>query len=239
MAWWRSVPFDRQRPKRCRCPNASGGAWAVIAGYACASQSIEKLHWSIVRPPIVQTWNGYGFSPLHVGVDGGKARGRLIGCRVADDRIMRSRTRIVLLAVVAGLAVAFGVERLVETDGEAIERRTVEMKNAFMAGDTPAVLAFLVPEAEMSGDLGRRLLERALPGYVDRAATQVERVSLSLREIAVDGRNAEGTWTVIVMMKPGQAVRKLAVPGFRLRARIEYRRESDGWKIRHVEVTTS
>jgi hypothetical protein len=147
---------------------------------------------------------------------------------------MSPRTRIVLVGIVAVVVLAFVLEAVIETDREAVERRTLEMKDRFLAGDVPAVLEYLEPDAEMEGILGRRPLESAIPGYVARAEREVDGVSLNLRELAVEGQEATGAWTVTVRLKPDRMS-----PWARFRVRIAYRKDGDHWRIRHVTVEGS
>ena len=131
------------------------------------------------------------------------------------------------MAAVLGSLIAF----LIETDEEAIERVTEECRAAFLAGDESAVLGLIDPGASAGGLIGKGPLARKFAEWSAESRRRVAGATLSLREIEVNGEDARADWLVTVRMKEEEAI-----PFFRVRARIEYRRHPEGWRILHVEI---
>jgi hypothetical protein len=66
---------------------------------------------------------------------------------------------------------------------------------------------------------------------VEQVAGRVRAIALSLREIEIDGDDAQVVWRVTATVR-----RKRQMPFRRFDMRVEYRRESEVWKIRLVEI---
>jgi ketosteroid isomerase-like protein len=147
-----------------------------------------------------------------------------------------SRKVLVVLAVIVAVAVGVGLlAYVIETDEEAIERITLECRDAFLAGDVDRILAHLEPEATGTGWLGRGSLADGARRAVERYSSKVTAIEFARKEIRVDGEEAEGSWLAWVKIRdvaPGQAIGVMKV-----KARVEYRRGADGWRIRRVEVS--
>ena len=147
---------------------------------------------------------------------------------------MRRKVRVVL-AVIVAVAIGAGVlAHFIETDEEAIERITLDCRDAFLAGDVDRILAHLEPEATGTGWLGRGSLADGARRAVERYSSKVTAIEFARKEIRVDGEDAEGRWVAWVKIEdvaPGQVIGVVKV-----NARVDYRRGANGWRIRRVEV---
>jgi ketosteroid isomerase-like protein len=145
---------------------------------------------------------------------------------------MSRTTRAVLGLVVLIVGVIVGLKAIIETDEEAIERVTNACRAAFLERNVDGILANLTADAVFrDGNRNRSLADEA-GARVEQVGRRVESISLNLREIEIDGDDARALWRVNVRLRrKGQGV-----PFGRFDLRAEYRRESEVWKIRHVEI---
>jgi len=146
---------------------------------------------------------------------------------------MNRRVKVVLVLVGLAVALAVGLAAIIETDEEAIERVTNSCRNAFLERDAEAILAHLTTDAVYVQRTREEPLSSEVKRRLEQDRRRVDNVSLSLREIEVDGDDARATWRVMVRLD-----RTEGFPMFRFDARVDYRREADGWKIRRAELAS-
>lgn len=144
---------------------------------------------------------------------------------------MSRTTRGVLFLVVVIVGVIVGLKAIIETDEEAIERVTNACRAAFLERNVDGILTNLATDAVFRDGNRNRPLSDETRVRVEQVGKRVQAISLNLREIEIDGDEARALWRVNVRLR-----RKGGVPFGRFDMRAEYRRESEVWKIRLVEI---
>jgi ketosteroid isomerase-like protein len=147
---------------------------------------------------------------------------------------MNGRVKLVLVLVALVVVAIVGLAALIETDAEAIRRVTNDCRLAFLDGNVEEILVHLADDATFDVRARKDPLDAEVRRRVEQARGRVMGISLSLRDdIEVDGDVATATWQSFVRMRPGEQF-----PAGRFTVRVEYRRESDLWKVRRVEMST-
>jgi hypothetical protein len=130
-----------------------------------------------------------------------------------------TRTRLVLaLAAIAALA-AWGIERLVVTDREAIEALIEGARTAVVRGDWPAL------ESTLADDYAERGLDRAgAIAWIQRLwrRSQLSALTVDVEDVRVEGDRAAARVTVSPTMGFG---------GTRFGGRVDLERREAGWRI--------
>jgi len=130
-----------------------------------------------------------------------------------------TRTRLVLaLAAIAALA-AWGIERLVVTDREAIEALIEGARAAVVRGDGPAL------ESMLADDYAERGLDRAgAIAWIQRLwrRSQLSALTVDVEDVRVEGDRAAARVTVSPTMGFG---------GTRFGGRVDLERRAAGWRI--------
>ncbi|MEN8149501.1 MAG: nuclear transport factor 2 family protein [Planctomycetota bacterium] len=147
---------------------------------------------------------------------------------------MDGRVKLVLALMALVVALIVGLAALIETDAEAIRRVTNDCRRAFLDGDVEEILVHLASEAEYVERGRKEPLASSVRERVKQERRRIKGISLRLRDdIEVDGDVAHATWQGFVRMRPRERI-----PAGRFVVRVEYRRESDAWKVRRVELST-
>ena len=147
---------------------------------------------------------------------------------------MDGRVKLVLASIALVVVLIVGLAALIETDAEAIRRVTNDCRLAFLDGDVEEILGHLTGDAAFEERGRKEPLALEVRGRVKQVGRRVAGISLRLRDdIEVDGDVARATWKGFVRLRPGEQF-----PGGRFAVRVEYRRESDQWKVCRVEMST-
>ena len=159
----------------------------------------------------------------------------MLACTTRSIAQMNRRAKLVLVLIGLVAALAVGLSALIETDGEAIERVTNACRLGLLGGDVDAILARMTDDAVYARGKHEKTLATEVQERVAQLRRKIARISLSLREIQIDGDDARATWQVFVRMRPGE---DFPMGRYGVRVRVEYRREPSDWKVRRVEVST-
>ena len=130
-----------------------------------------------------------------------------------------TRSKLLLLAVVGAVALAFLIERLIVTDGEAITSLVADDVSAILRDDWDAVTRSIDDDYSERGRDRAQLVAwaRDLWGRV-----QTRALSIDVQEIRVAGDHAAAR----IVVRPGGRLSGLEFAG-----RLEFVRRRDGWRI--------
>lgn len=142
--------------------------------------------------------------------------------------LLRARRSWLIAAVVIALLIpaAFIIERMIVTPGEEIERLVIELRNAVVARDVEATLAFLSPQA----DLERAAIRTGMAlGHIkpDVEITDLH-VNVTANSTAVSHFRANGTFVLDTPLVAGE--RHVAS-----RWELMWRREAGAWKVYGID----